>query len=128
MFTEHGKDQGGFSVIWCYVSLSIFSPTGFNVLTLPQIKWLDKEGTEIEKNEKKKNIVDEEEEVEGTKLHNAVSTIKLKVTIIMVNSGLTITMQCRSFPKIPAGCLILFDRKKECMEHNWLRSTNLDVN
>ena len=47
--------------------------------TLPQIQWLDKEGAEIEKNEKKKNIVDEEEEVEGTKLHNAVSSIKLKV-------------------------------------------------
>ena len=49
-----------------------------------QIKWLDKEGTEIEANEKKKNIVDEEEEVEGTKLHNAVSTIKLKVTNLCI--------------------------------------------
>ena len=47
---------------------------------LPQIKWLDKDGTEIEKNEKKKNIEDKEEKVEGTKLHNAVSTIKLKVS------------------------------------------------
>ena len=54
-----------------------------NELTLPQIKWLDKEGAEIEKNEKKKNIVDEEEEVEGTKLHNAVSAIKLKVTTML---------------------------------------------
>ena len=61
-----------------------FSFYNLNELTLPQIKWLDKEGTEIEKNEKKKNIVDEEEEVEGTKLHNAVSTIKLKVATIMV--------------------------------------------
>ena len=48
--------------------------------SLPQIKWLDKDGTEIEKNEKKKNIEDKEEKVEGTKLHNAVSTIKLKVS------------------------------------------------
>ena len=51
--------------------------------SLHQIKWLDKEGVEIETKEKKKNIVDEEEEVEGTKLHNAVSTIKLKVTVML---------------------------------------------
>ena len=51
--------------------------------SLHQIKWLDKDGAEIEAKEKKKNIVDEEEEVEGTKLHNAVSTIKLKVTVML---------------------------------------------
>ena len=44
-----------------------------------QISWLDKDGEEIKKDKKKKNIVDEEEEVEGTKLHNAVSTVKLEV-------------------------------------------------
>ena len=53
------------------------------IIWLLQLRWLDKDGEEIEKNEKKKNIEDNEEEVEGTKLHNAVSTIKLKVVRVI---------------------------------------------
>jgi hypothetical protein len=54
-----------------------------------KIKWLDKDGTEIAKDEKKKNIVDAEEEVVTTKKVNAVSTVKLTVGREEHNTNLT---------------------------------------
>ena len=91
-----------------------------NELTLPQIKWLDKEGAEIEKNEKKKNIVDEEEEVEGTKLHNAVSTIKLKVATRswLLRRGTKKGDQEINPHNRSQLAVTFFDRKMECMEHS----------
>ena len=100
-----------------------------NELTLPQIKWLDKEGTEIEKNEKKKNIVDLEEEVEGTKLHNAVSTIKLKVATRswLLRRGTKKGDQEINPHNRSQLAVTFFDRKMECMEHSWLRSTKMQI-
>ena len=70
-------DQASFDITTISV---VHHPFPFSIIIwLLQLRWLDKDGEEIEKNEKKKNIEDNEEEVEGTKLHNAVSTIKLKV-------------------------------------------------
>ena len=74
-------DQASFDVTMISV---LHHPFPFSIIIwLLQLRWLNKDGEEIEKNEKKKNIEDNEEEVEGTKLHNAVSTIKLKVVRVI---------------------------------------------
>ena len=53
------------------------------------ITWIDKDGKEIEKDEKKENIEDSSEEVDATKLHNAASTVKLKLGKEEHNKNLT---------------------------------------